>query len=72
MQDAAKQAAAVYGTKSDGSQVLRGHHAIDPSGHLVLVPKDLDLPDDGWRWATDEDVADTEARAAQVLAEDAG
>lgn len=51
-----------HGTKSDGSKVLRGHHAVDPSGHLVLLPGNDPLPkDEGWRWATQHDLKDAEA-----------
>jgi hypothetical protein len=64
-----KEQAAVYGTKSDGSKALRGYHAVDPKGNLVLLnPRDPALPGDGWRWATPEDVAAYETAAAAILA----
>jgi hypothetical protein len=30
--------------------------AVDPSGHLVMLAPGSDLPDDNWRWATEEDL----------------
>lgn len=67
-----KEAAAVYGTKANGTKVLRGHNAVSPSGSLVLLPKDTDLPDPaaGWRWATAADVAAAEKAAAALAAKD--
>lgn len=62
-----KEQAAVYGQKSDGSSVLRGYHAVDPHGNLVLLnPRDQELPGDGWRWASADDVAAAEAAAAAI------
>jgi hypothetical protein len=59
--DNAKAAAAEFGRKASGEKVLRGHHAVDPKGHLVLLPPGVDLPGPGWRWATQ---GDHEAAAA--------
>lgn len=67
MSDKAKEAAAVYKTTANGS-VLLGYHAVDPQGHLVMVPT---LPTDaGWRYATDADHAVAEdAEAVRGLGE---
>lgn len=47
--------------KSTGEEVIAGYWAVDPSGHLVLVPgKDLK---EGWRPATYADLRQKEAAA---------
>jgi hypothetical protein len=50
-----KKRAAAWSEKSNGARVLRGHHAVDPRGHLVLLRPGEELPGPNWRWATDED-----------------
>lgn len=56
----------VYGTGADGNPVLEGHHAVDPSGHLVLIPRNNPLPDAGWSWATQDELDAAAARAAAI------
>jgi hypothetical protein len=69
MQDQHKKAAAVHGTRlSDGAKLLRGHNAVDPSGHVVLLPGDTALPGDDWRWATEGDLE--AAELAKLEADD--
>lgn len=66
-----KSDAAIYGKKSDGTEVLRGHNAVDPKGHLVLLPGDRDLPGPSWRWATDADIAEAELAEQKRAAKEA-
>ncbi len=61
MQNQNKTGAAVYGEKSDGSLFLRGHNAVDPKGHLVLIDGDGELPDSEWHWATSGDLEAAES-----------
>lgn len=42
-------------TLLDSKGRIRGHHAVDPSGHLVLLRPGSNLTDPGWRWATEAD-----------------
>lgn len=66
MNDQVKKSAAVYKTNRDGRSVVRGYHAVDPSGHLVLLAPPGELPDSEWRYATAADVkAAKDAEAAR-------
>ena len=58
-QDPKKLEAAAYKLVR-GEKTLRGYHAVDPSGHLVLLRPDQELPEGDWRWAS---AADLKAKA---------
>lgn len=56
----------VTNTNTDGTKAVSGRHAIDPHGNLVkLPPRQLTL-EDGWRWATEEDLDAKTKRAAEL------
>lgn len=44
-----------FGTSRSGHKINRGFYAVDPSGHLVLLPATAPLKA-GWRLATDGDL----------------
>ena len=62
---------AKYGKGAHGDDVVEGCYAVDPSGHLVLIHKDNDLPDAGWRWASQGDIDTAERKAAAIAGESA-
>jgi hypothetical protein len=68
-QSKAKLDAAVYREKGE-QKILRGHNAVDPSGHLVMLAGDTDLPTKEWRWATADDIAKAESAAAAAIERD--
>jgi len=45
-----------YGTTASGDTVKKGRYAVDPSGHVVLVPMTRPIKA-GWRLATQDDIA---------------
>lgn len=50
---------------------VSGYLAVDPSRHLVkLARKELPNDADGWRWATDADIALAEKREAKRKAKE--
>lgn len=59
---------------SDSSKKPNGHDrksAVDPNGHLVMLAPgtgrlEPDLPGDGWRWATEEDLELAAAHKAEL------
>lgn len=44
-----------FGRNTAGTKIDRGFYAVDPSGHLVLLPPSAPLKA-GWRLATREDI----------------
>jgi hypothetical protein len=44
-----------FGPTAAGNKVSRGRYAVDPSGHVVLVPTTRPIKD-GWRLATQADI----------------
>lgn len=68
-----KREAAVYKTnKVDGKTALLGYNAVDPKGHLVLLPPSTgELPGRDWRWASREDLATAKKAAGEAQAADA-
>lgn len=62
-----------YGRNTAGTKIDRGFYAVDPSGHLVLLPPSAPLKA-SWRLATEGDIHAKQraelARSAPVLDHD--
>lgn len=56
-----------FGRSRSGHKIDRGFYAVDPSGHLVLLPPSAPLKN-GWRLATE---ADLHAKRHAVIAQHA-
>lgn len=54
-----------YKQNQDGVLVVLGHHAVDPSGHLVRLKPNARLPSADWRWATQDDMREKVALERQ-------
>lgn len=59
----ANDAHIVYGLNNHGEPVVRGFHAVGPSGNLVLLRPDAPLKA-GWRFATQDDLESSQLIAA--------
>ena len=58
-----------YGTDAAGNRIERGTFCVDPSGHLIVVPKGQPIKA-GWRLAThDEPAPAVEPAAIEVIDE---
>lgn len=56
----------VYGDSASGVKVCSGYYAIDPSGHLIVLPPHAPLKD-GWRLATTQDLEPADAPVEAVV-----